>query len=251
VKNRTKLAISIVSHNQIKLVYELLHDIQAFCSSNFDLDIEIILTINISENLIFNITDFLIPIKIIENISPRGFGENHNAALKNNDSEFFCILNPDIRLLNNPFNFLLKNFNDLTIGVLAPCITDSFGNIQDSARKFPTPWSILNRALLNKHTPDYLIEKKIINPDWVAGMCMLFRAEVFKKLNGFDERFFLYCEDIDICARVRLLNYRVILDPRVSVIHNAQRDSHKSWRYLKWHISSLLRFFYKRYLGYY
>lgn len=237
------LAISIISHNQATLVADALHDIEGFCDKN----LEIILTINIEETLPFTPKDFSIPITLIKNNSPKGFGANHNAAFKQTDSEFFCVLNPDIRLLDNAFTKLFADFKNSNIGIVAPRIIDSMGSTQDNARKLPTPWSILKRTLCNKREPDYLLESTSnpITVDWVAGMFMLFRSNVFKQLDGFDERFFMYCEDIDICVRAHTLNHQVLLDPTVSVIHNAQRDSHKSLRYLKWHISSLLRFFYK------
>jgi N-acetylglucosaminyl-diphospho-decaprenol L-rhamnosyltransferase len=242
VSTETHLTISIVSHRQAALVVDLLRDIQKYC----DQHVEILLTINVEETLPFALSDFSIPIKLIQNSSPQGFGENHNTAFKQSNSEFFCVLNPDIRLTSNPFFVLIEKLKNSSIGVVSPLIKDANGLAQDSARKFPTPWKILKRILLKKREADYLI-KQAVNVDWVAGMFMLFRSAVFKQLNGFDERFFLYCEDTDLCARLHALNYQVIIDPAVSVIHNARRDSHRNFRYLRWHISSLLRFFGKRY----
>lgn len=240
----TTLTISIISHNQAKLAINVLRNLANFCDKN----IEIIFTSNVEENLPFTSSDFSTPIKIIKNSSPKGFGANHNAAFQQCNTDFFCILNPDIQLTSDPFTHLLKNFNDPNVGIVAPLIIDSANNVQDNARKFPTPWSILKRTLLRKREPDYSIKQTPLTVDWAAGMFMLFRSDLFKQLKGFDERYFMYCEDIDICARAQKLGYTVVLDPSVSVIHNAQRDSHKNWQYMKWHVSSLLRFFYKRYI---
>jgi len=73
-------------------------------------------------------------------------------------------------------------------------------------------------------------------------MFMLFRADTYREIDGFDERYFLYYEDVDICARLRQRGYDVRLVPAASVIHAARRDSHRRARYLAWHIRSTLRF---------
>jgi GT2 family glycosyltransferase len=74
-------------------------------------------------------------------------------------------------------------------------------------------------------------------------MFMLFPCHVFQDLKGFDERYFLYYEDVDICARMSLAGVRVALCPDIRVFHHAQRSSHRNMKYLKWHLASMLRFF--------
>jgi GT2 family glycosyltransferase len=65
---------------------------------------------------------------------------------------------------------------------------------------------------------------------------------VFAALGGFDERYFMYYEDVDLCARVREAGLDVRLDPAARAVHAAQRDSHRRPRYLAWHLRSMLRF---------
>lgn len=72
---------------------------------------------------------------------------------------------------------------------------------------------------------------------------MLFPKEVFQEMSGFDTRYFLYYEDVDLCARLALKGYRVALCQNVSVIHDAQRASRNSFFHFKLHLTSLLRFF--------
>ena len=121
-------------------------------------------------------------------------------------------------------------------------LSDS-GVIEDSARKFPTPFKILCKAFGGCRGSDYAIKDETIFPDWVGGMFMLFRREVFEELGGFDEGYFLYYEDVDLCARLRLRGYKVALCPVAKVVHHAQRSSHRNFRYLKWHLASMIRFF--------
>jgi hypothetical protein len=117
------------------------------------------------------------------------------------------------------------------------------GAIEDSARRFPTPFSILRKAFLHRAEIDYQIKDETIYPDWVAGMFMVFPREVFTKLGGFDERYFLYYEDVDLCARLAIAGLRVVVCPGASAVHAARRESRRNLRYLRWHLSSMLRFF--------
>jgi GT2 family glycosyltransferase len=74
-------------------------------------------------------------------------------------------------------------------------------------------------------------------------MFMLFRSAVFAELQGFDERYYLYYEDVDLCRRLRGRGYDVRLVPSVSATHDARRESRRSLRHLRWHIASMLCYF--------
>lgn len=82
-------------------------------------------------------------------------------------------------------------------------------------------------------------------PDWVAGMFMLFPSAAFEAVGGFDENFYLYYEDVDICVRLRHLGYRVAVMRGASVVHNARRDSRRCLRFARWHAASMARYFWK------
>ncbi|MGH8671273.1 MAG: glycosyltransferase, partial [Burkholderiales bacterium] len=174
----------------------------------------------------------------------KGFAANHNAAFRFAKADCFCVLNPDIQLKEDPFPALLGALGDSGIGVVAPRILSPAGEIENSARRFPTLPAILKKALGIARTRDYEIGNAPIHPEWVAGMFMLFRSETFRKLGGFDERYFLYYEDVDLCLRLRHAGYDVLLMPQVSAIHDARRQSHRNLRYLLMHTTSLLRFLY-------
>jgi GT2 family glycosyltransferase len=74
---------------------------------------------------------------------------------------------------------------------------------------------------------------------------MLFRSEAFADVGGFDERFFLYYEDVDICARLWNAGWKVVLQPSVSVVHDARRSSHRDLRYASLHARSMMLYFSK------
>lgn len=234
-----KISVSIVSHHQAALVRNLLTDINRFCK-NFSL--EIILTLNLPETQNLGISELPFSVLMHSNVSPKGFGENHNQAFRLASGDYFCVMNPDIRLNSNPFEALLASSVDSSIGMVAPVVLGVDGAPEDSARHFPTFTKILKKVFTKSWTSDYVLQDKPIDVDWAAGMFMLFPRSIFERVKGFNERYFLYYEDVDICARLHLAGLRVVICPESRVIHHAQHSSHRSLRYLRWHLTSLIRF---------
>ncbi|MCU0580134.1 MAG: glycosyltransferase family 2 protein [Desulfobacterota bacterium] len=238
---RPAITLSIVSHRQADLILSLLQDIQKGCSGE---RIEVALTLNLPEALPFRPGDFDFPLRLLINEVPRGFGANHNRAFAATDSDFFCVLNPDIRFSGNPFSPLCRRLSGQpSWGAVAPLVRDRDRRIADNARFFPTPFRILKRMLPGPHPPDYPISSRPFRVDWLAGLFLLFPRRAFAAIKGFDERYFLYYEDVDLCARLRLSGYEIYLDPTVTVGHDARRHSHRNLQYLGWHIAGMIRFF--------
>lgn len=239
---RHSISISIVSHGQGDLVKQLLGDLEAL--THQDLISEIILTLNIPEKNDFKFDS--LPLRIVINDNPKGFAANHNAAFKLSQGNYFCVLNPDIRLIDNPFIQLITHLNELNLGMIAPSIVDANGQFEDSVRKFPTFTRLLKRLFFGKHDVYHFEKKeKMVYPDWVGGMFMLFDNKAYQAVNGFDEQYFLYYEDVDICLRLWKAGLAIAVVPQVSVSHHAQRQSHKQLKYLRWHLISMLLFFSK------
>lgn len=234
------VTVSVVSHGQISLVKNLLDDIDRHCRSS---RLELILTFNVEEALPFSLENYFFPIKIIRNATPLGFGANHNQAFALANGQYFCVMNPDIRLSSNPFEKLISCLVNASAGVAAPIVLGVDGDLEDSARRFPSPMKILCKAFGRCRGSDYLVADAPIFPDWVGGMCMVFSSEVFRKICGFDERYFLYYEDVDLCGRLMLSGYKIVLCPQATVIHHAQRSSHRDIKYMRWHLASMTRFF--------
>ncbi|NJD05153.1 MAG: glycosyltransferase, partial [Methylococcaceae bacterium] len=208
-------------------------------------EFELIVTLNLPEPPPLSGLPF--PVRLVENAIPKGFGENHNAAFRLARGEYFCVLNPDIRLTCDPFPDLIARLEaSARPGVIAPRVVSPGGELEDSARPFPSPVSIVAKAL--GHNPDrdrlgVRLNDDALAVDWVAGMFMLFPRAVFAELGGFDERYFLYYEDVDLCSRLQAMGRDVRVSGAVSVIHDARRESHRNLRYLRWHLTSMLRFF--------
>ena len=138
-----EISVSVVSHAQIQLIECMLHDINQHCRASL---IELILTLNLDEVLPFAADNFVFPIKVIRNPIPMGFATNHNQAFTYAEGRFFCVINPDVRLNGDPFKALLACLQDSTVGVAAPLILSMSGEIEDSARRFPTPLKIFCKA---------------------------------------------------------------------------------------------------------
>ena len=234
------VTISIVSHGQMELVLPLLQDLEAIHHTT---PLHVVLTLNVPEAIPCVPEDFAFSLQIMRNSQPLGFGANHNRAFSQAQGGIFCVLNPDIRITQNPFPDLLKACADPHTGLAAPAIYSPSGQLEDSARKFPTPWRIAHRVLTRRRTRDYAAPTTVLHPDWVAGMFLLLRTAVYRQLGGFDERYFLYYEDVDLCARARLAGLEIVQLALPGVIHNAQRASHRDPKYLRWHVGSMLKFF--------
>jgi len=229
--------VSIVSHGNSEIVSLLLKDLclideinQVIITSNIPEDSPIVIPDNV-KNRIF----------IINNEAPLGFGKNHNNAFKFCSAPYFCILNPDIRILSNPFKALTSAMDESGAVLAAPLMLNTEGEVEDSFRKWLTPSSLFKRAI-GFDLGSYQMPSSIFEPDWIAGMFLFFTKTAYAGINGFDEAYFLYCEDMDISFRLRLANQKLIIVPSVAVEHDARRSSRKKIKYTVMHVRSLVRF---------
>ena len=223
------ITISIVSHGQLALIRPLLEQIDRFSSA---LAAKVLLTLNIPEADVLAGLQWGFEIERIENTSPKGFGANHNQAFERCATPWFLVLNPDIRFDADVLTPLLAQAAP-DAGLLTPRILEPGKTTPEPHRALLTPFEITGRK-----RPGY-VQPAV--PAWIPGLFMLFRSEAYRQVGGFDERFFMYGEDFDICARTRLAGWRLQVAEDLSARHDAQRDSHRSKRYLYWHVTSLLK----------
>lgn len=232
------VSISVVSHGQAHLVQALLKDLDRLPNSDF----EMLVTLNLPEDeSVYRGYSF--PLLVIANSEKKGFGANHNAAFQQARGKFFAVVNPDIRLESLDLRVLTSPFEMEKVAAVAPLVLSESGNIEDSARRFPTFMKLCRRVLLRQRQSDYVPGQVPQDVDWVAGMFVLFRSDVYQSIGGFDDRrFYMYMEDVDICRRLRSSGWRVILNPHVSVCHMAQRASRRNWQHMRWHVVSAFRY---------
>ena len=232
------LVLSVVSHGQRELVLGLLDDLKHHVKAPFKL----IVTENIPEERALPVENYPYSIEVVKNEHAKGFGANHNAALGRAGNGVFCVLNPDIRLHSDPFPELHAIAKDPGIGVVAPLVTGPDLSPEDHARDFPSIFTLAAKIFGYRPLTVRPAAQSVYFPDWVAGMFMVFRAETMRSIGGFDERYFLYYEDVDLCARMREHGLEVAVCTRVSVIHAARRESRRNLRFASWHLRSAFRF---------
>jgi N-acetylglucosaminyl-diphospho-decaprenol L-rhamnosyltransferase len=229
------VTVSVVSHGQNALVNQLLEDVQRVCADR----VALVVTENIRDRVALSTA---LPFERIVNERIKGFGANHNAAFQRCRTPYFCVLNPDIRLPADPFPPLLEALADKRVAVAAPLVRNPAGGIEDSARRFPTAASLLKKAFVDRRQPDYPTDRGTQDVDWVAGMFMLFRAEAYRAARGFDEAYFMYYEDVDLCRRLRAAGESVRYVPAAEVVHDARRASRRDARLAMQHLKSIFRF---------
>jgi N-acetylglucosaminyl-diphospho-decaprenol L-rhamnosyltransferase len=222
------VTVSIVSHGHWDEVQPLLHQLSTWCASSVD---RVILTVNVPERVLVQ-TDLGFPVEVIRNSRPRGFGPNHNTAFNRHTTPWFLVLNPDIRIDHDILSSLLSRA-ERDAGVLAPRVLEPDCSEPEPYRMLVTPAELLRRRRRGHTPPAY--------PSWMAGMFLLLRSKAYAELRGFDERFFMYCEDVDLCVRLQLSGWKMQVATDSIVLHEAQRDSHSSIRPLLWHIASFFK----------
>lgn len=236
-----QVTVSIVSHGHGAMLPALLTDLAA-CSEVA----AVVITRNIPEPTLESIKPGWLT--IIDNPQPKGFGANHNAAFRYSQTQYFVVLNPDIRFTGNPFPVLLEAMENEGVALSAPAVINPVGDLEDSARHFPSLIDLVLKAL---HRYDgrlqYVLGAPPLAAPWVAGMFMLLRSKDYAALAGFDEGYFLYYEDVDLCARIRKSGRSIMLCPSVQVIHDARRASRRNLRHMRWHASSMARYLRKHF----
>ncbi len=229
---KRSVTVSVVSHGQALMLTDLLQDLSQISSCRTSTVNRVVVTHNLPQ------PDWHCPVELndcchsIENRHPRGFAANHNAAFAWCDTEWFAVVNPDIRFSNDVFAQLIARAKPQD-AILGPALLDPKSERAAPNRGLLTPWEILRRRM-----PDW---QPAVDPVWLPGAFLLIRSEMFRRVGGFDERFYLYAEDFDLCARLRLAGGQLHFVQDISVRHAAQRHSHVQWRYLRWHVTSLLR----------
>jgi GT2 family glycosyltransferase len=170
-------------------------------------------------------------ITLLENKENVGFGGGNNAGSKKADGEFLLFLNSDTQVLDKGISQMLDFLRvHPKVGILGGKLCNTDGSSQKSVGIFytiPTLFISLfggERMGLLRKSP-----KAAKRVDWVSGALCMTPAEVFKKVGGFDQNLFMYMEDMELCYRVRKSGYDVFFYPDVSVRHDEQGSSNRTF----------------------
>lgn len=256
-----ELSIIILSYNTKDLTLACLKSVVSQYNQeleNKELEI-IVVDNNSSDDSVESIKYYVLSIKydevikLIQNKENLGFGKGCNLAAKFAKGKYFLFLNSDTQVLDKGFlsmiEFLDKNES---VAILGGKIENSDGSIQRSCGKFYNLFNLLI-MLLSLERFGFLRSSpnKIQKVDWVSGACMMVRNDVFEKLNGFDENFFMYVEDMEICFRAKKLGFLTYFYPNLLLKHKSLGSSNKTFAIINIY-KGILHFYsrHKTYLEY-
>jgi len=243
-----RVSIAIVTYNDEKHIGNLLGSINE-CVKLEDCHIFLIdngsqdETRNIAKEKNDNIT-------IIENEKNIGFGAGHNKVLSLLDSKYHVILNPDVVIKSDVISQMACYLDsNPDIGMITPKILYSDGSVQILPKKDPKPIYMLARRskikALQKYKDAYEMTEagadKAYDIEFASGSFMFIRTELFKKVGGFDERYFLYLEDADLSRKVRQYA-RIQYNPGFIVYHDWQQAGAKQIKYFLIHVVSMIKY---------
>lgn len=204
-----------------------------------------------------------VPLQRIINSKNLGFGVACNQVFGSSDTPYVLALNPDVIVETNTLSLLAQYLDEHEkTGVVGPQLVYPDGTIQDSYRHFPSPIDqfikrtpLVRSKRLRNRVRNYLMwnkDKQKTEPvDWLVGACLLFRRDVLDTVGYFDERFFLFYEDVDLCRRIWQSGHEVVYHPLARARHDRERLSDGgvlsifTKKTLRIHLSSALKYFWK------
>jgi GT2 family glycosyltransferase len=177
--------------------------------------------------------------RVLRNDQNVGFGRGVNQGLAATSAAVVLIINPDCRLVAGAFDCLLDELEKPSHAIVGPRILNPDGSAQGSARGDPDMLTGLfgRTSILRRLLPNSAASKRNVvvdangdqrasrTVDWLSGACVLARRDVLSAVKGFDERYFLYWEDADLCRRIRALGYQVRYVPAATAVHRVGHSS--------------------------
>ena len=186
-----------------------------------------------------------------------GYGSAHNIAIRQTIEQgipYHLVLNPDISFDSSILSKIEEFMNNNSdIGLLMPKIIYPTGEIQYLCKLIPTPFDLIFRRFLPKEWTQKRTNKfelresgynSIIDVPYLSGCFMYLRTEALKQIGLFDERFFMYPEDIDLTRRIHR-QFRTVFYPDASIIHHHAQSSYISKRMLFIHVFNMIKYFNK------
>ncbi len=214
-----------------------------------------------SDGTIAAVRDAFPAVRLIEAGGNRGFAVGNNLGLAVARGGALLLLNPDTEALGDALPTLLDTLRrDPALGVVGPALCYPDGTPQESRRRFPTPLTPFLESTLAQHywRHNRVIERYFVadrpatarqDVDWLHGACLLVRHAALAQIGGFDEAYFMYSEELDLCARLRAHGWRVAYEPDAALIHHEGASSAQAVprRHIDFNTSKVL--FYRRRYG--
>jgi len=178
-------------------------------------------------------------INIIEVNENVGFSRANNIGASRGQGEYYCFLNPDTKIISKNIESLIMKFDgDSAIGAIGPKILKN-GNIQLWSAGVDMTWDEILRGKVGMAKSEKIWQSnKEQDVDWVSGASLFINKDVFSEVGGFDEKFFLYYEDVDLCKRIKNINKKIIYCPLFEIEHLEGKSSNKKYKQKKEYFKS-------------
>lgn len=255
-----KLSVIIVNYNVKLLLEQCLHSVLKAASG---LSVEVFVVDNASTD---ESKSYLLPkfttVKFVWNEANVGFSKANNQVLSDTSGEYILFLNPDTKVPEGAFQKCISFFEQQErCGALGVKMVDGNGNfLQESKRGFSSPWvsfcklTRLHRLfphskLFAKYYEGQLRENETNAVDVLSGAFMMLSRKALKEVKGFDERFFMYGEDIDLSYRIQQAGFYNYYFPEITIVHyKGKSTSPKSAFYIN-HFYGAMELFSKKHFG--
>lgn len=227
-----KLSIIILTYNSSKYIDSLLQSlIKKYSKDISEKKFEIIVADNESlDDTIKLASKYADKVKIVSNGGNYGYAKGNNLAFKKANGEFILFLNPDAKLVDGDLWKILEIFDDKKVGVVGGRIVSFSGRKELSCGKF---YKLFNTLILAMGLEEKLglrfSPKRETKVDFVSGGFLFIRSDLFRKLNGFDENYFMYIEDSDLCYQVKKKGFDVVFSNKATIQHVGQGSSNRTF----------------------
>jgi GT2 family glycosyltransferase len=237
--NNLDVSVVIVNYNVKEFVQNLLYSLEKALRN---IEAEIIIVDNASDDGSVELIREKFPyVRLVASPQNLGFGKANNLGFQMAKGKYLFILNPDTLVREDTLDKLISFFERTPEAGMIGCkILNPDGTLQLSCRRgFPSPWNSFCKVtglsslfpksrIFAKYNLTYLDEDEINEVDALSGSCMLMRKEAYDKTGGFDEQFFMYGEDLDLCYRVQKAGYKVFYVPETQIIHYKGESTKRS-----------------------
>lgn len=244
---RPKVFISVVSHGHGELISSI------GCLSKLSSVFTVVVKNNCPDDVLTSFSGDH-EIILLDEGYYQGFGFNNNAVfdycikrLGMKPDDYFLVLNPDVNIsavtIESLIDLLVHDRTD--VAAINLYKDDHLTLYDNSIRRFPSLGDFFSSFFLglNKSIIDKSVVIEPICIDWCAGSFMAIKSSVYSAISGFDINYFMYCEDIDFCLRVKRAGYNIMYYPMVKAVHLASHGNRAVFsRHFFWHLKSIIRY---------
>lgn len=244
--NDKKLSISIVNFQSESFIGECLASVFKFISPE---DAEVIIVNNDEKENLEEIKKRFPEIRITDHKKNVGFGAGHNLGAKEARGELILFLNPDVELIEDVSPIIRLFENNKKIGIVGPQLLTDGEEIQSwIAGNETSLWNVLRNNTRTSSSKKIWKSPRRREAHWVTGAALFIRRSLWEKLGGFDENFFMFFEDEDLCKRARKIGRTVVFSPEVKARHSCGRSTKDKKMQKEWYYKSQ-DYYFQKHLG--